>query len=93
VNDVALAIEKLTSNISAQGVFNIGSGVPTNISLIVSKVYEYFGLEFTVLKTDQSRTLIADISKIKELSGWNPEHSIAVGVEEYIKWANKADLW
>jgi nucleoside-diphosphate-sugar epimerase len=92
VNDVALAIKKLTSNMSAQGVFNIGSGVPTNISLIVSKVYEYFGLDFTVLKADPNRTLIADISRIKEVSGWNPEHSIAVGVDEYIKWANKANL-
>lgn len=92
VNDVASAINKLTSNTSAQGVFNIGSGVPTNVSLIVSRVYEYFGLEFTVLKADPNRTLIADISRIKEISGWNPENSIAVGVDEYIKWAKKVGL-
>ena len=92
VDDVASAIKKLTSDSSAQGVFNIGSGVPTNITLMVSKVYEYFGLDFKVLKTDQNRSLIADTSRIKEVCGWNPEYPISIGVDEYIKWADKAGL-
>ena len=92
VDDVVSAIMKLTSNSSAQGVFNIGSGVPTNITLMVSKVYEYFGLDFKVLKTDQNKSLIADTSRIKEVCGWNPEYPISIGVDEYIKWADKAGL-
>ena len=92
IDDVASAIKKLTSDSSAQGVFNIGSGVPTNITLMVSKVYEYFGLDFKVLKTDQNRSLIADTSRIKEVCGWNPEYPISIGVDEYIKWADKAGL-
>ena len=92
IDDVASAIKKLTSDSSAQGVFNIGSGVPTNITLMVSKVYEYFGLDFKVLKTDKNRSLIADTSRIKEVCGWNPEYPISIGVDEYIKWADKAGL-
>jgi len=92
VDDVAAAIKKLTSNSTAQGVFNIGSGVPTNIALIVSKVYEYFGLDFKFLKIDENRSLTADTSRIKEVCGWNPEYTILNGVDEYIKWAEKASL-
>ena len=92
VDDVASAIKKLTSNSTAQGVFNIGSGVPTNITLMVSKVYRYFGLEFKVLKTDQIRSLTADTSRIKEVCGWDPAYTISIGIDEYIKWADKAGL-
>ena len=92
VDDVAAAIKKLTSNSTAQGVFNIGSGVHTNIALIVSKVYEYFGLDFKFLKIDENRSLTADTSRIKEVCGWNPEYTISNGVDEYIKWAEKASL-
>jgi nucleoside-diphosphate-sugar epimerase len=87
VDDVASAINRLTLNSTAQGVFNIGSGVPTNITLMVSKVYEYFKLDFKVLKTDQNRSLTADTSRIKEVCGWNPEYTISTGIDKYIKWA------
>jgi nucleoside-diphosphate-sugar epimerase len=55
---------------------------------MVSKVYEYFKLDFKVLKTDQNRSLTADTSRIKEVCGWNPEYTISTGVDEYIKWAD-----
>ena len=92
VDDVASAIKKLTSNSTAQGVFNIGSGMPTNVTLMVSKVYEYFGLDFKVVETDQNRSLTADTSRIKGVCGWNPKYTISNGVDEYIKWAGKAGL-
>ena len=92
VDDVASAIKKLTSNSTAQGVFNIGSGMPTNVTLMVSKVYEYFGLDFKVVETDQNRSLTADTSRIKGVCGWNPKYTISNGVDEYIKWADKAGL-
>jgi len=92
VDDVALAIKKLTSNLSAQGIFNIGSGVPTGITQMVSRVYAHFGLEFDVLKINQNRTLIADTSRIKEISDWNPVYSIENGIDQYIKWANQVDF-
>ena len=92
VNDVASAIEKLTSTLSAQGIFNIGSGAPTDITLMVSKVYAYFGLDFDLLKTDQNRALIADIAKIREICDWSPEYTTDRGIEQYIKWARHVDL-
>jgi nucleoside-diphosphate-sugar epimerase len=92
VNDVASAIAKLTSTLSAQGIFNIGSGVPTDITLMVSKVYAYFGLDFDLLKTDQNRALIADIAKIRESCDWSPEYTTDRGIEEYIKWARHVNL-
>lgn len=92
VDDVASAMNKLTSNFSAQGVFNIGSGISTEITLMVSKIYEHFGLDYDVLKTDHNLTLTADTSRIKELCDWNPEYTIENGIKQYIKWVGQVDF-
>jgi len=92
VDDVASAIKKLTSNLSAQGVFNIGSGVPTGITQMVSRVYAHFGLDFDVLKINQNRSLVADTTRIKEISDWHPVYTIENGINQYIKWANQVDF-
>lgn len=92
VDDVASAINKLTSNLSAQGVFNIGSGEPTGITQMVSKVYAHFGLDFDVLKINQNRSLIADTTRIKEISDWNPVCTIDSGINQYINWANQVNF-
>ena len=92
VDDVALAIKKLTSNLSAQGIFNIGSGVPTGITQMVSRVYAHFGLDFDVLEINHNRSLIADTTRIKEFSDWNPVYTIENGIDQYIKWANQVDF-
>ncbi len=89
---MASAIKKLTSNLSAQGVFNIGSGVPTGITQMVSRVYAHFGLDFDVLKINQNRSLVADTTRIKEISDWHPVYTIENGINQYIKWANQVDF-
>ena len=92
VDDVASAIKKLTSNLSAQGVFNIGTGAPTGITQMVSRVYAHFGLDFDVLKINQNRSLVADTTRIKEISDWHPVYTIENGINQYIKWANQVDF-
>ena len=92
VDDVASAINKLTSNLSAQGVFNIGSGEPTGITQMVSKVYTHFGLDFDVLKISKNRSLIADTRRIKEVCDWNPVYTIDSGINQYINWANQVNF-
>jgi nucleoside-diphosphate-sugar epimerase len=92
VDDVASAIKKLTSNLSAQGVFNIGTGEPTGITQMVSKVYAHFGLDFDVLETNQNLSLIADTTRIKEVCDWNPVYTIESGIDQYINWASQIDF-
>ena len=92
VDDVASAIKKLTSNLSAQGVFNIGTGQATSTTQIVSKVYRYFGLDFDVLETNQNRSLIADTTRIKHLCDWNPVYTIESGIDQFINWASQNDF-
>ena len=92
VHDVASAINKLTSNPSSQGVFNIGTGKPTGITQLVSKVYAHFGLDFDVLETNQTRSLIADTTRIKEVCDWNPIYTIESGIDQYINWVSQIDF-
>jgi len=91
IDDVALGIRQLTSNLSAQGVFNLGSGVSTEITRMVSKVYEHFGLNYEVSKVDHKETLIADTSRIRELCDWYPRYTIENGIKQYIKWADQKE--
>jgi nucleoside-diphosphate-sugar epimerase len=92
VDDVASAINKLTSNLSAQGVFNIGSGEPTSITQMVSRVYAHFGLDLHVVKINQNRSLIADTTRIKEITEWNTVYTIERGIDQYINWANEVNF-
>lgn len=92
IDDVASAISKLTLNLSAQGVFNIGSGVSTEITLMVSKVYKHFNLDFDVLKVDHNQTLTADTTRIREFCDWYPSYSIENGIKQYVNWADQVDF-
>jgi len=91
IDDVAMGMRQLTLNLSAQGVFNIGSGVSTEITRMVSKVYEHFGLSYEVSKVDHEETLIADTSRIRQLCDWYPRHTIDNGINQYIKWADQIE--
>jgi nucleoside-diphosphate-sugar epimerase len=59
---------------------------------MVSKVYTRFGLDFDVLETNQSRSLIADTRRIKEVCDWNPVYTIESGIDQYINWASQIDF-
>jgi nucleoside-diphosphate-sugar epimerase len=92
IEDVALAISKLTSNPSANGVYNVGSGSATKIVQMVAEVYEHFDLEFKSLELECKENLTADISRINQESNWMPRYSIAEGVESFVKWAKTVNL-
>ena len=92
VDDVALAISKLTSNPSANGVYNLGSGRATKIVQMVAEVYKHFDIEFKSLEFECNQYLTADISRVKQESSWIPRYSITEGVESFVNWAKTVNL-
>lgn len=91
VRDCAEAIVSLILDHEAEGVFNVGSGVTTEIREIVSLVRDLvdptYNLELGSIeyRPDQVMHLEADISKIVEQTGWRPKLSLREGLEATVK--------
>ena len=80
-----LGIEKNKS-----GIFNIGTGIETDINAIFGKLKKAFGLEIKEnhidKKSGEQKRSCLDFSKSKTEFGWQPQYSLEKGLEETKKW-------
>jgi nucleoside-diphosphate-sugar epimerase len=87
--DVALAMAHLLNNKSAEGTYNIATGLPLRIRDIVdfcaSRIAPFGPIEFGVIPAleNDPGVLIADVSKLKAL-GWGPTKSNFDHIAQYI---------
>ncbi len=94
VTDVAQAFIKAAQAEVQNEVFNVGSGQPQSINKLVSLLS---GEKINIPKRPgEPDSTHADITKIKNLLGWNPKVSFEQGVEEILKQINcwkDAPVW
>jgi len=90
VGDVCDAISRVITQ-KAEGVFQLGTGVPTSILEIVA-IFRTLDPE-TPIKTIYAEALAgevrhnrADISKIRTELGFQPAYSVADGIRETLEW-------
>lgn len=95
-SDMATAIHLLISKFnSGIDVFNLGRGIEYSVSEIVASFERQLGEKITVV-IDESKVrkvermhLLADITKLKSVTGWEPKISIDEGIKtlinEYVK--------
>lgn len=82
-------IEKVKGHI-----FNLGSGKQSTINELVIKIKELTNSsiepEYGQIKKSQTepKTWVADISKAKNILGWEPKHSLEDGLKKNIEWFN-----
>jgi len=92
VADAAEAIYQVAQNPQAQGVFNLGSGETYTVRSIAELIRDMIDtslpLDFgeTPYRYDQVMRLQADISKLKNATGWEPKTSLDRGLEQAIEW-------
>lgn len=91
VDATILAIEHQNA---ANGIFNVGSGVPTNVQSVAQKLIENFGMQVPVnvsgnFRLGDIRHNYACIDKIKKHLGFSPKVSFEQGITEFVKWAKK----
>lgn len=95
VNDVVdatiLGIEKEEAN---NEVFNVGTGVPTDIITVAKSLIQNFGIDTPVTisghyRLGDIRHNYADLTKIKNKLGFIPHFSFEKGLEEFTDWVNK----
>lgn len=94
VHDVVKAlILSLESSEVKNEIFNIGSGKPTSIKEIAETIQKLLKTKDLVkvsgeFRKGDIRHCFADISKAKNMLGWQPEISLETGFKELIEWSN-----
>lgn len=93
VEDVAKANIAAAQRIEeANGeVFNVGTGNPHTFNEVVGKLNEVLGTDIEAERIENPRDNYvmehrADISKIKDMLGWEPQHSFEEGLEKTVNY-------
>ena len=92
VEDVARAIWQTATNPAAQGVFNLGSGEAYTVKSIVERIRDMIdpslpiGFGEVPYRPDQVMHLEADISRLRQVTGWSPQISLDEGLRRTVDW-------
>ena len=78
-------------------VFNIGTGVATDVLTVANTLIEKYGIKVPVTvsgnyRLGDIRHNFADITIAKEILGFNPQWSFDAGISEFVKWVNEQDI-
>ena len=98
VDDVVNAIElSLKTKLVKSTIYNVGSGQPTSVFNIATKLVECFEGQIQPHITGQFRLgdirhCYADLNKIKSELGFNPKISINEGLNKFVAWVKTQPL-
>ena len=95
VDDLVSAFDKFVASDIGSQVFNIGGGEKNTFSLL--EMIEFLKNEFKAApeikisdwRPSDQKVYISDITKIKDLLGWEPKVSPEEGVRKLIEWAKE----
>lgn len=94
VDATILGIEKEEAN---GHVFNVGTGVPTDVLTVAQVLIEKYGKEVPVIvsgnyRVGDIRHNYADITAARTILGFEPKWSFNDGIEEFVKWVNAQEI-
>jgi len=94
VHATILGIEKDEAN---GHVFNVGSGEPVNVITAVKELISNFGIEVSItisgnFRIGDIRHNYADLTKIKNILGYQPKFSFKEGIKKFTDWVNTQDI-
>lgn len=94
VDATILGIEKAEAN---GHVFNIGTGVATDVLTVANTLMEKYGIEVPITvsgnyRLGDIRHNFADISLAKDLLGFQPKWSFSEGISQFTKWVNEQGI-
>lgn len=98
VEDAIRAMWQLAINRKAQGIFNLASGETHTIRSIVETVRDLIdpnlplGFGEIPYRPNQIMHLQADVSRLREVTGWSPQVSIDEGLRRTVEWF-KENSW
>jgi len=93
--DAARAIWLAAMSQAAQGIFNLGSGQAYSVSSIVERIRDLIDpdlpLDFGEVPYPEQQImhLQADISRLRQATGWTPQISLDQGLRQTVNWYEK----
>jgi dTDP-L-rhamnose 4-epimerase len=94
VNATILGIEREEAN---GHLFNVGSGEPVNLITAAEELISNYGIEVPVnicrnYRLGDIRHNYADLTKIKNMLGFQPKFSFKEGIKKFTDWVNTQDI-
>lgn len=94
VDATILGIEKQEAN---GHVFNIGTGVPTDVLTVANTLIDKYGIQVPVrvsgnYRLGDIRHNFADITAARSILGFEPKWSFSEGIAEFVKWVNGQEV-
>jgi UDP-glucose 4-epimerase len=92
VEDAVEAIWRAATTPQAQGIFNLGSGETHSIRSIAERIRDLIdpslplGFGEVPYRPDQIMHLQADISRLKQATGWSPNVDLDEGLRRTVEW-------
>ena len=98
IDDVADATILGMEEPAANGhVFNIGTGVATDVLTVAHTLSEKYGIQVPILisgnyRLGDIRHNFADITAAKQILGFNPKWSFSDGIAQFTKWVDQQEV-
>lgn len=78
-------------------VFNIGTGVATDVLSVANTLCEKYGIQVPITvsgnyRLGDIRHNYADITSARQILGFNPKWSFSDGIEQFTKWVNQQEV-
>lgn len=94
VDATILGLEKDEAN---NQVFNVGTGVATNVLTVANELVKNYGVDVSInvsgnYRLGDIRHNYADLTKIKKLLGFIPKVSFEEGVKKFTDWVNNQQI-
>lgn len=94
VDATILGLEKSEANYE---VFNVGSGVATDVMTVATALKEAYNSNISIeisgnYRLGDIRHNVADLTKIKELLNFEPKVSFVEGINKFAKWVNEQEI-
>ena len=94
VNATILGIEKEEAN---NEIFNVGTGVPTDVITVANGLIKNYGIDVPVTisgnyRLGDIRHNYADLTKIKNKLGFEPQFSFEQGLKKFTDWVDKQEV-
>jgi UDP-glucuronate 4-epimerase len=93
VDGICKSIDYVENNKSVYEIFNIGSNSPVSLTEMIETIEKVLGKKAIIERLpmqpgDVDRTY-ADITKLKEMTGYNPTLTFEEGIEKFVEWYRK----
>lgn len=94
VDATILGLEKEEAN---NQVFNVGTGVATNVLTVANELVKNYGVDVSInvsgnYRLGDIRHNYADLTKINTLLGFNPKVSFEGGLKKFAEWVNTQEV-